>query len=151
MFLDRRFSAHCWDKRKPTETHVPHEKKFDGNHTIQKHVQRRVQHRSGCTAQTVARFTAHSSHGHTMECAWQDAHTEHPHETSRKTSAQPWVAWRQVSRFDTMGNRVSSERLHRNKINKSNISTMGQIQEGRLAAGEVSLQRATPRMHCCER
>ena len=26
IFLDRRFSTHCWDKRGPNETHVSHEK-----------------------------------------------------------------------------------------------------------------------------
>ena len=44
MFLDRRFSTHCWEKRKPNNTHVSHKKKkFDGKSTIQKQSESRVQ------------------------------------------------------------------------------------------------------------
>ena len=92
MFLDRRFSTHCWDKRGPDETHGSHEKNgLDDKSTIHKDVESRVQNRSGCTAQNVARFRAHLSNGHTVEYVWQDAHTGAPRETSRKTIAKPWV------------------------------------------------------------
>ena len=109
-----------------------------------------MQSRSGCTAQIVARFTMHLSNGHTMEHVWQDAHTDaSTRNKSRKTSAKPWVSWSQVSRFGTTGNRVLNV-CTRRKINKSIVSIMGQIQEGRLAAGEKSLRKATQRMHCCQ-
>ena len=54
----------------------------------------------------------------------------------------------QVSRFGTTGNRVLN--VTRTNINRSNVSTTGQIHEGRLAAGEKSLRKAPPCMHCCQ-
>ena len=35
-------------------------------------------------------------------------------------------------------------------IRKQRSSTMGQIQEGRLAAGEKSIRKARPRTYCCQ-
>ena len=73
----------------------------------------------------------------------------HPHGTSRKASAKPWVAWSQVSRFGTTCNGVLNVGT-RTDVNKSNASIMGQIQEGRLAAGEKSVPNAPPHVHCCQ-
>ena len=73
----------------------------------------------------------------------------HPHGTSRITSAKPWVAWSQVSQFGTTSNGVLDART-RTDVNKSNASIMGQIQEGRVAAGEKSLPNAPPHVHCCQ-
>ena len=148
--VDRRCSTHCWHKRRPNETHVSHEKiRFDGKSTSQKHVESRVQSRSGCTAQIVARFRAHLSNGHTMEYVWQDAHTD----ASTRNKAE-----RPVPNHGSLGVKchVSAQRATRvvnvctrTKIYKSNVSIMGQIQEGRLAAaGEKSLRKALPRMQC---
>ena len=84
--------------------------------------------------------------GHTMEHVWQGLPTQmHPHGTSRITSAKPWVAWSQVSQFGTTCNGVLDARTRTKK--RSNASIMGQIQEGRLAAGEKSLPNAPP--HAC--
>ena len=66
----------------------------------------------------------------------------HPHETSRKTNVKPRVAWSQVSRFGTTGNRVLNV-CTRTKINRSSVSIMDQMQEGWLAAGEKSLRKST--------
>ena len=116
MFLDRRFSTHCWDKRGPDETHGSHEKNgFDDKSTIHKDVESRVQNRCGCTAQNVARFRAHLSNGHTVEYVWQDAHTGASPRNKQKDHCQTMGRWSQVSRFGTTGNRQSSERLHKNQ------------------------------------
>ena len=50
----------------------------------------------------------------------------HPHETSRKTSAKPWVAWSEVSRFGTTCIRVLDV-YTRTKMNRSNVSTMAKF------------------------
>ena len=150
MILAHRFSTHCWDKRGPNETHVSHKKnRFDGKPTNQEHVESRVQSRSVAqhkwlqdSERTSATVTRCSMYGRMPT-------QMHPHETSRKTSAKPRVAWSQVSRFCTTGNRVLNV-CTRTKINRSNVSIMGQIQEGRLAVGEKSLRKARSRTQCCQ-
>ena len=110
--LDRRFSTHCWDKRGPNETHVSHEKnRFDGISNPRKCRESRAKSKWLCSTncdkiQTeklgmVKRWSMHGRIPTQM----------HPHETSRKTSAKPRVAWSEVSRFGTTGNRVLCELL----------------------------------------
>ena len=81
-------------------------------------VQHNLLQDSECTSEKVTRWSMHGRMPTQM----------HPHETSRKTNAKPWVARSQVSRFVTMGIRVLSV-CTRTKIDKSNVSIMGQIQE----------------------
>ena len=89
MFLDRRFSTHCWDKRGPNETHVSHERnRFDGKSTIQKQVESRVQNRSGCTARIVTRFRQKVLNGDQMEYVWQDTRTDASTRNKQKDQRQ---------------------------------------------------------------
>ena len=114
---------------------------------VQKQVESRVQNRSGCTERIVARFRAHLGNGHMMEHVWQDAHTDASTRNKQKDQCQ--TTGRLESRFGTTGNRVLNV-CTRTKINRNNVSTMGQIHKGRLAAGEKSLRKAPPCMHCCQ-
>ena len=133
------------------KTHVSHEKTSLIANPLSKNMSR-----VACKIEVVAQheLLQDSEHTSAMVTRWRmygRIHTQmHPHETSRKTSAKPWVAWSQESRFGTTGNRGMNV-CTRTKINRSNVSTMGQqIHEGRLAAGEKSLRKAPPCMHCCQ-
>ena len=115
MFLDRRFSTHCWDKRGPNETHVSHKKNsFDGKSTIQKQVESRVQNRSGCTAQIVARSRAHLSNGHMMQYLWQDTHTDASTRNKQENQCQTTGRLESSATFRHNG-KHSFVRLHKKK------------------------------------
>ena len=150
MFLDRRFSTHCWNKRGPNETHVRTRKtSLVANPQSPKKCRE-----SACKIKVVVHYKLLQDSERTpaMVTRWSvygKMPTQmHPHETSRKTSAKPWVAWSRVSRCGTTGQQ-SSERLNKNK-KQHQRSIMGQIQEVRVAAGEKSLGKAPPRMHRCQ-
>ena len=130
MFPDRSFSTHCWDKRGPNET---------GKSTIQKQVESR--------ARIVTRVRQKVRNGEKMEHVRQKSHTDASTRNKQKDQCQ--TTGRLESRFGTTGNRVLNV-CTRTKINRSNFSTMGQIHDGRLAAGEKSLRKAPPCMHCCQ-
>ena len=90
-----------------------------------------------------------SAEGHTMEHLWQDAHTDAQTRNKQKDQCQTMGRFGQVSRFGTTGSGVLNV-CTRTETNKSSVSITGQIQEGRLAAGEKSLPNAPPYMHCCQ-
>ena len=117
------------------------------NPAIKKNVASRVQNRSGCTAQIVDKFTRTSA----MVTRWS-VHGKIPtqmYPSRNKQKDQCQTMGRLESRFDTTGHRVLNV-CTRTKKTASTFQLMGQIQEGRVAAGEKSLGKAPPRMHRCQ-
>ena len=114
-----------------------------------KSVESRVQNVKGCTARIVARFRAHLSNGHMMEYVWQNTHTDASKRIKQKDQCQTMGRLDSSVTFRHNGQQ-SSERLHKNKNKQEQRFNMGQIHEVRLAAGEKSLRKAPPRIHCCQ-
>ena len=99
---------------------------------------------NGCKIQSAPQQWSHDG-----VCMAGYPHRCIPHETITKTSAKPWVAWSQVSRFGTTGNRVLSV-CTRTKKTGAAFQPWSKFKRVGSRLAKSRFEKARPRMRCCQ-